>query len=258
PDEIADNARSVSASIDVKTFRAKDFAATFFAAFEMHSEPDVLVIDNYGIIRGITTPLGNFVGLDSKPEVRDALVSISESLSSFGRGWQFLISTSRNHDKAKALAMVSPKCKPEFIENISSTTVAEMAQIRAAAISAAYAYLTCNKEGIESLSEKDRLGSGCLNEKEPFFTKTVNACCVLGNDKLSFVPLVASFSSDRAVGQKTVLAALRKTFDKWQLLTITDDPGSLGLLDGPLQTLARSLMQGASAGSPIPAAAELI
>ena len=121
-----------------------------------------------------------------------------------------------------------------------------------------YAYLTCNKEGIESLSDKDRLGSGCLNEKEPFFTKTVNACCVVGNDKLSFVPLVASFSTDRAVGQKTVLATLQKTLDKWQLLTITDDPVSLGLLDGPLQTLARSLMQGASAGSPVLAAAELL
>ena len=102
------------------------------------------------------------------------------------------------------------------------------------------------------------VGSGCVNNKEPLFTKTVNACGVLGNEKLSFVPLVASFSTDRAVGQKAVLAVLRKTLDKWQLLTITDDPLSLGLLNGPLQTLGGSLLQNASAGSPLPAAAELI
>ena len=258
PHEIADNARSVFASIDVKTFRAEDFAATFFAAFEMHSEPDVLVIDNYGIIDGITTPLGNFVGIASKAKVRDALMSTSESFSSFGSGWQFLISTSRNHEKAKALAMASPRCKPEFMENVSGATPEEIAQIRATAISAAYAYLTCNKEGIASLSDKDRLGSGCVNDKEPFFTKTVDACCVLGNDKLSFVPLVASFSTDRAVGQKTVLAVLRKTIDKWQLLTITEDPDALGLLNGPLRTLAASLIQNAPAVSPMQAAAELI
>ena len=102
-------------------------------------------------------------------------------MSSFGRGWQFLISASRNHDKAKALAMVPPECKPEFTESVGSTTPAELTQIRATAIFAASAYLTCNKEGITSVSDKGRLGSGCINEKDPYFAKDVSACGVLAD-----------------------------------------------------------------------------
>src|SRR5260370_6156355 len=103
PSEIADNARDLLVSLDVKTFPAKDFAAAFFAAFESNSGPDVLVIDNYGHIDRITTDLGSFPGIASRAQVRDSLIGVSESFSSFGMGWEFLFANSRNHQKPKAL-----------------------------------------------------------------------------------------------------------------------------------------------------------
>jgi hypothetical protein len=154
--------------------------------------------------------------------------------------------------------MIPPTCNSNLADTVSSATAAELREIRAIAISTASAYLTCNKEQLAILSDPERLGSGCVNDRDPFFTQTVNACSVLGNTRLSFVPLVASVSSSQVIGHITVLAALRKRLDQWKLLTITQDPVSLRLLDGPLQTLASSLVQGASLPSPIPATAKLI
>jgi hypothetical protein len=258
PSEIADNARDLLVSLDVKTFAAKDFAAIFFAAFESNSGPDVLVIDNYGHIEGITTALGNFIGITSRAPVRDSLITVLESFSSFGKGWQFLFLTSRNHQKAKALAMIAPKCKPEFAESVSRLAPPEAGEIRASAISAGYAYLTCNKESMTSISDKDRLGSGCIDQRRPYFTKSVNACGIFGNEKLNFVSLVASFSNERAVGQISLLAALRKPLEKWNLLTITADPISIKLLDGSLQRLGKLIGADGPSGQPAPNGAELI
>src|SRR6266446_4090923 len=43
-------------TVDVEAFPAKGFAARFADAVRQESPPDLLVIDNYGIIDGITTP----------------------------------------------------------------------------------------------------------------------------------------------------------------------------------------------------------
>jgi hypothetical protein len=258
PPEIADNARDANFTLDVKTFGAKDFAPAFFAAFAANSGPDVLVIDNYGHIDGITTPLGTFVGLASKPQVRDALVAVSETLRSFGRGWQFLFATSRNNQKAKALAMPAPKCKPEFAESVTRISPEEEGEVRTRAVASGYAYLTCDKDGMTAISDKDRLGTGCINPRNPYFTKNVKACGIFGNQRLNFVSLVASFSTEHAVGQKSVLAAVRKPLDKWRLLAIASDPASIGLLDGPVQRLGTSLGEGGPGNTEAPNAAELI
>jgi hypothetical protein len=154
PSEIDANARELRVPLDVKVFAARGFAEAFFSAFESGSGPDVLVIDNYGHIEGITTPLGNFAGIASRAKVRDSLVSVSESFSGFGQGWQFLFSNSHNHQNAKALAMTAPECKPEFAESVSGLAPSAADEVRASAISDAYAYLTCNKEGMAGISEK--------------------------------------------------------------------------------------------------------
>jgi hypothetical protein len=258
PVEILDNARVSFISIDVKVLPAKGFADTFFRSFEKNLGPDVLIVDNIGHIDGITTPRGNFVGIASNPKVRSALVTVSQSFDSFGSGWKFLISTSRNHDKAKALAMVPPKCKAEFSESVGKLSPVELSQARAVAISAGYSYLTCNREGMSAISDKDRLGTGCIDEKEPYFTKVVNACGVFGNERLAFVSLVTSFSNERSVGQMSLISALRKPEQKWQLLSISGDPVSVDLLEGPFQRLASSLMQSPVADLRAPAPAELI
>jgi hypothetical protein len=257
PPEIASNARDLRVRLDVKVFAAKGFAEAFFSAFESGNGPDVLVVDNYGHIDGITTPLGNFPGIASRAKVRDSLISVSESFSGFGDGWQFLFTNSRNHQNGKALAMAAPKCKPEFTESVSRLAPSEADEVRASAISAGYAYLTCNKESMASMSDKSRLGSGCIDQRNPYFTKNVNACGIFGNERISFIALVGSFSNDQGVGQKSLLAVLRKPLEKWQLLSITGDLASIDLLGGPVQRLAKSLVAGGP-GQQAPDAADLV
>ena len=258
PSEIAANARELRMHLDVKVFAAMGFAEAFFSAFESGNGPDILVINNYGHIDGITTPLGNFTGIASRAKVRDSLISVSESFSGFSKGWQFLFSNSRNYQNAKLLAMAPPKCKPEFAESVSALAPSEAEEVRSSAISAGYAYLTCNKESMAGLSDKMRLGSGCIDQRNPYFAKNVNACGTFGNERLSFVPVVASFSSDQGIGQKTLLAVLRKPLEKWQLLTITHDPVAIELAGGPLQTLAKSLIANGPVDEPASDAAELM
>src|ERR1035441_1839332 len=47
-------------TIQVETFPAVRFADSFFAAFEKHQEPDVLVVENKGVIYGITMRSGEY------------------------------------------------------------------------------------------------------------------------------------------------------------------------------------------------------
>jgi hypothetical protein len=59
------SAKKLGVTVRIEAFPAKGFAQTFFDAFEAHQEPDVISIDNYGIIDGITTKLGAFTGMEA-------------------------------------------------------------------------------------------------------------------------------------------------------------------------------------------------
>ena len=52
-------AKSLGCTIQVETFPAVRFADSFYAAFEKHQEPDVLVVENPGVISGITMRSGS-------------------------------------------------------------------------------------------------------------------------------------------------------------------------------------------------------
>ena len=104
PLELRQAAKKLGVSIQIEAFPAKGFADLYFIAVADHQEPDILAFDNYGIIEGITTKLGNFTGIGSSRQVKQSLVFVSESLKSLesGRGgWQCLIATSANHKAAR-------------------------------------------------------------------------------------------------------------------------------------------------------------
>ena len=63
-------AKSLGCTIQVETFPAVRFADAFFAAFEKHQEPDVLVVENKGVISGTTMRSGESVKLDNGAIVR--------------------------------------------------------------------------------------------------------------------------------------------------------------------------------------------
>jgi hypothetical protein len=113
-------AKSLGCAVEVETFPAVRFADWFFAAFEKHHEPDVLVVENKGVISGITMRSGESVKLDNGAIVRRTPAAIegiasneavSQALEAMprsprglddARNWVFLLRTSRNHDAARS------------------------------------------------------------------------------------------------------------------------------------------------------------
>jgi len=56
-------AESLGCAIRVDVFPAVGFADRFFAAFDKHQEPDVLVVENRGVVSGVTMRSGEYLGL---------------------------------------------------------------------------------------------------------------------------------------------------------------------------------------------------
>ena len=118
-------AKSLGCTIQVETFPAVRFADSFFAVFEKHQEPDVLVVENKGVISGITMRSGESVKLDNGAIVRrtpaaiegiasneavfQALEAVPRSPGGLDdvRNWVFLLRTSRNHNAARSWLFAS-------------------------------------------------------------------------------------------------------------------------------------------------------
>jgi hypothetical protein len=99
--------------VQIRSFPAAGFAEGFFKAVSHHVQPDILAINNYGIIEGITTEVGVIKGIASDATVSGMLIRVSGSFSSLAGeegGWQYLISSSRNYQKARALALKKANC----------------------------------------------------------------------------------------------------------------------------------------------------
>jgi hypothetical protein len=89
PQELAWEAESIGTSLRIVGLPAKGFAERFFRAIETGDEPDILVIDNYGLIQGVTTDLGSFTGINSNQLVKKSLINVTQTLEAFqglGRG----------------------------------------------------------------------------------------------------------------------------------------------------------------------------
>ena len=113
-------AKSMGCTIRVETFPAVRFADAFFAAFEKHQEPDVLVVENKSVISGVTMRSGEAVklgsgetvtrtpaaieGIASNEAVSQALEAVPHSPGGLdeARNWVFFLRTSRNHDAAQS------------------------------------------------------------------------------------------------------------------------------------------------------------
>jgi hypothetical protein len=67
PPALAREAGSRGWRLSIEAFPAQGFASRFFVAVRDRSAPDLLVFDNFGIMNGITTELGTFVGVGEDP-----------------------------------------------------------------------------------------------------------------------------------------------------------------------------------------------
>ncbi len=152
--DLQEEVRKLGCAIEIKTFPAMGFANTFFNAILLSQEPDILAFNNFGIIKGITTARERFEGIGSRQDVRETMINVSESLRSLepSGGWQFLVRSSRNHAKARALAMRGVSCNPNLAGHMKELPEGVAGGIKAVAMTAARAHLTEDVKHLDALS----------------------------------------------------------------------------------------------------------
>ncbi len=227
PPSLEASATQLGYGLKVQAFPARGFASAFFRAFENHQPPDILIFGNHGILEGVT-------GIATDPEIRAALVQVTESLTALqgrGRGWEYVIHTSPNHQAARELALRPPECRVE------SEASAFPEGLREFAVQSASAYLEASP-ALENVEDPDRLHTD-MTESEERRVERTEACGYWGTDHLAFVQATASYTSPQAIGWVNVLMALRKRGDQWRLLAASTDPISNGSFVREIPSLVR-------------------
>ena len=220
PPDLEQSAEKLGYTLRIETFPAKDFAQTYFSALQKENPPDILAIDNHGIIDGITTPRGNFTALASDHTIPPQLAQVTESLTGLegGHPWQFLITTSRNYEAARSLAIRSPECNGNSEGPSTPTDLQEIAT----RIDQAY---LGDKPTLKQFEDSERLHTEVSEPRELQILDT-KTCGYWGNSRLAFVQTVSSYQSAKALGHVTTLLILRKQQNRWKLLTASTDPVS--------------------------------
>lgn len=230
--ELKQRTERLGYTIEVESFRASGFAATFRRALLDHTEPEILTFDNFGVIMGIQTRLGWFEGIDSDRQVASSLAMVHETMTSLqARGWVMLVRSAVNYEAARALSMQPADCQ------ISETIDPALLQAQETAVSATRAYLACDRSTLSELSDESRLLQQCMLPQSDTKVASLKVCRISGNDKLAFFSLIGGFSAETRdpntvfqvrhgmdLGQHSILAVLRNQSGIWRLLAITHDP----------------------------------
>jgi hypothetical protein len=251
PPRLQRRATALGYTIDVKVVSAKEFAPQLFDAIGTANQPDIISIDNYGHLEGITTPQGTFTGIWTNPEVRKNLVSVEEVLREFANGWQFLLRGSPNHDKARALVEDLVECD----ELPSESTSAEFSQVRALSEPAATAHVECRPLEKDK-ADPQRFPTTCSQANAPLRVKVIKTCKISGNDRLAFASAVVGIENNERIGRRSVVTVLRKAA-KWQALTVASDPVSAKEFASDAISFGRRLESAANASTPVEPAAIL-
>jgi hypothetical protein len=231
--------RNEQRELKVEAYAAKGFADVLFNAFRTKQEPDILAIDNYGIVDGINTQLGTFTGIGSSETVRQSLLQVTESLRELEgpeRGWEYLFRTSRNFEAAKLLALRSPSCDSKWR---SQPLPPDLQQT---ALRAASAYLEGKPDLVRGFDDPERLHTSSPVPKGRQISET-KQCGYWGNEHIAFVPSVTSYESPDRVGRVTLLMIFRKQEKQWKLLAASTDPVSLTTFADQAPKIAGLLQQ---------------
>ena len=234
PPALAREAGSRGWRLSIEAFPAQGFAGRFFAAVRDGSAPDLLVFDNFGIMNGITTELGTFVGIGQDPVIRKQLIQVTGSFDELlgpARGWTFLVTSSANHDAARAAgAQATALCEMRPQHGVCPRTL-RFPKWRPPTWPATTPAFCLTR--IPSGSRVS--GATC----EPVTVGGVAVCGGWGNERLAFVTVNASYQADTTIGHASLLLAFRKTSSLWRLLVAARDPVSnrqfVALLPAPLQ-----------------------
>lgn len=225
PSGIRKRASRLGLELDVTRVAPADFFDEYVRAFGANEAPDILVIDNFGHLRGITTDIGRFEGIYSHPGVQDNVVFVTETLSDFGDGWQLLSRASPNHEFALTLAMREPECIGGCL---SEAAAEESSALGDYLQNIAFAYFSCDQDAFLEVADPASLDGGCADP--PAVVRNLAISKPSGNANLSFVGIEALIQGER-VGISTLLAVVRRDeAGEWRLLTLTNDPMSTALI----------------------------
>jgi hypothetical protein len=226
PPDLQEEAAKLGCILEVRVMPARDLRDSFFGALATNDEPDILVIDNMGMILGITTALGHFEGLDKDASVRASLLNVSESLRSLEThpGWEYLIKTSRHHALAKALAMRKIECSSEEVSRSRAWTDENGAEIRKFAETATQAYFSNDLAALDALVGVKYLDDSLPISNRKNVVSEVQTCGWWANRRVAFVNTVTSFESTDRIGRQSLLVAAANTDGRWRLLMLGDSP----------------------------------
>lgn len=255
PPDLEQVAQKMGFKLTVKPFSAVGFAQKFFDAYKMGKEPDVLAINNIGIIDGITTDLGDFAGIASDETLREKLVKVAESLAGLeGRnsyrrpsGWEYLIKGSEHFKAARLLALRPPECSQAWAAAPLSPDLQD------SVIPIARAYLKGDRSSLAAWEDPERLRAEGKDPKQSSVLE-IKGCGYWGDQHLAFVPVVSTYESAKDLGVSTMLLGLRKPQSKWQLLTASTDPVTLSDFLRRIPKLTELLADAGTPGEkPLPA-----
>ncbi len=249
PTDLGSTAEELGYKLRIESFPARGFAERFLDSFAKNQQPDILVIDSYGLVDGISTPLGTFKGIGSNQEVCRNLVKVSESLEGLEgpkKGWEFLIHSSNNYEGAKSLALRSPHCNASWQNNALTEA------LRPFVVRIGSAYIE-GAASLGALEDPERLYVGQQIQEQRKVLET-KECGYWGNDHLAFVPTIISFESAQELGSATVVLALRRQESEWRLLVASKDPVTTTAFLSQMPKFSRLLQKSWSPGStPLPA-----
>lgn len=247
PRALAQKAADRGLRLRVESFPAQGFAVAFADAVLRTSVPDILAVDNFGIISGITTPLGVFAGIAEDPAVRRDLIRVTGAFDALGSsgGWTYLFAASRNHHLARQLALRAPECAE------SSRKLAADVELSALASAVGAAYLEGDENRLAVYSDPERL-RGAAVTREPVTAAAARVCKAWGNQRLAFVQVNAAYEGATAVGHARILLTFRQR-SGWQVLAAARDPVSNGRFTTQLSTLEALLSDDAPGPPQVPA-----
>jgi len=222
--DLQQRAAQLGCRLEIRVMPARDLSGLMSNALVTNDEPDILVIDNMGLIIGITTPLGRFDGIGRDPRIRAALVNVSESFRPLEThpGWEYLIKTSRNFLQAKALATVEPDCNLEYGKS-GPWTGELQTEIEKSAETVASAYFQNDLAALNAFVGGRYLDDSELLREPRSEISNIKVCGGWGNHRLAFVNTVTSFENYNRLGYGNLLEVLAKTENNWKLLSLTAD-----------------------------------
>ena len=132
-------------------------------------------------------------------------------------GWEFLIATSRNFDKAKDLVLNKISCEENSADLLKDEAL--LREITGPTLMATFAGAF---GGNTAIAIHSLLGQNSDPRDSPK-VNDIRICGVWGNRRLAFVNTAILFQSATALGQRSSLVVLTRPDSSWELKVISRD-----------------------------------